>query len=469
MSDGAILELVSRGKKDAYQNQDPVRSWFDSAYQPRSPATAELRIVQADNAPRFGQWFDITLPSEGDILTGVDIRVTLPTWLPLGISETPIAVTVESQPYKVNGVDKPPCFTTYGWTDGVANFLFKKWALFVDTVKLVEGYGDFNNAFPDTSTTQLRAPLLHISTGQNDGTPQGIAANAVLPELVFRVPIPGCQGIKDSGIPLCAFKGQRVYIRFWLRDKTQLVESGPLVSDVSGGPPLYELNPAPWGFRRIKVNGVLQSETTIAGRLMPQPYIYARLSVLNVDNELRESLTCAKHEIRFRQQLIDRWTIDTLMAGPYKQIVQIGGFFQILFFALQSQTRTQQNKLSNYLPTALGSEWLTALSMIVNGQNRIYDWTPQSLKTLANNTQLGRDVNTALYYLIFGVSPDDEPGGTINLKSCQKALLNMTFAPPVRDPMAPLSSTNTTYGAILGLSWNILDIEGGRASLRFPD
>ena len=462
MSDGTILELVSRGKKDAYHIQNPVHSWFDSSYQQRSPATTEIRIVQADNAPRFGQWFDITLPPEGDILMGVDIRVKLPTWLPESVAPLAKDVTVESQPYKVNGVDKPPCFTTYGWTDGVANFLFKKWALFVDTVKLVEGYGDFNNTFPDTYTTQLRAPLLHISTGRNDGSAVGIAANANLPELVFRIPIPGCQSMKDSGIPLCAFRGQRVYIRFWLRDKTQLVESGPL--DPSGSPVLYELNPAPWGFRRIALKGVVQPETTIPGRLMGQPSIYARLSVLNVDNELRQSLAAAKHEIRFRQQLIDRWTIDGIAAGPYKQILQINGFFQTLYVALQSQTRTQQNKLSNYLPTT--GDWLTGLSFVVNGQERIANWTPTSLKTLANNTQFGRDVNTALYYLVFGVSPDDEPGGTINLRSCQKALLNLTVAAQVPDPMA---TTNNVFGAVLGLSWNILDINGGRASLRFPD
>ena len=463
MSDGAILELVSRGKKDAYQNQNPERSWFESSYTPRSPTTIEQRIVQTDNAPRFGQWFDVTIPSEGDILTGVDIRITLPTWLPPTLTASAKKITIESKPYIVNGVESAPCFTTYGWTDGVANFLIKKWALFVDTVKLVEGYGDFNNTFPDTNTTHLKAPLLHSSTGRNNGTAVGIATNAVLPELVFRVPIPGCQTEKDSGIPLCAFKGQRIYIRFWLRDKTHLVESGPL--EPLGSPTLYELNPEPWGFRRIKVDGVLQPEVTMAGRLMKQPAIYARLTVLHVDNELRQSLATAKHEILFRQQLIDRWTIDTLIPGStYKQVLQIGGFFQTLFVAFQSRTRTQQNKLSNYLPTS--GDWLTGLSLIVNGLDRIYDWPPQALKTLANNTQLRRDVNTALYYLIFGVSFDDEPAGTINLKSCQKALLNIIFSAIQPDPM---TGSNTTYGAVLGLSWNILDIDGGRATLRFPD
>jgi hypothetical protein len=32
-----------------------------------------------------------------------------------------------------------------------------------------------------------------------------------------------------------------------------------------------------------------------------------------------------------------------------------------------------------------------------------------------------------------------------------------------------MTNTNTTYATILGLSWNVLDIQDGMAILRFPD
>jgi hypothetical protein len=141
-----------------------------------------------------------------------------------------------------------------------------------------------------------------------------------------------------------------------------------------------------------------------------------------------------------------------------------------LFLYFRSDARTQQNKYTDILPTNPKSnilaEWLTNLSLNVNGNDRIYPWTPKKFRTLANNTQLGRDVNIALYYLIFGISPENEPGGACNLSRCQKAALNLSFNDIQVDPM---TATNTTYATILGLSWNVLDIQDGMAIMRFPN
>ena len=508
MSDGAILDLVSRGKKDAYQIQDPVRTWFGSPYVDRSPSTREIRLLYPDNPPRFGQWFDIVLPPDGDILMSFDLRITLPTWLPPEIAAVntktslytvavqPQPFTVYSDPLDPNLPFNPPRVipnpapTQYGWCDGVANYMIGRWALFVDNVMVLDGYGEFNTWFPDMETTQMQAPLIHAATGRNNGTAQGIQANATLPELIFRVPLPGCQGKGDTGLPLCAFKNQKVYIRFWLLDKTQLVESADLFFEYYGGAPkpkyyaptpypLYELCPSPWGSRPITVTYlptgdiVFPGAVTLSATEMGQPYIYARTAVLNVENELRKSLSAQKFEIRFRQQRRDYWTIDNsaFAAGVnYRRLLQLHGLFQSLFLVFRTTARTQQNKYTNILPpnpiNQTVNQWLTNLSLNVNGQNRIYPWSPKKFTTLANNTQLARDVNIALYYLIFGISPENEPGGACNLSRCQKAALNLTFTDVPPDPM---TGVKTTYAYILGLSWNVLDIKDGYAILRFPD
>jgi len=485
MSDGTLLELVSRGKKDAYYIQDPVRTWFGSPYEKRSPSTREIRLLYPDNPPRFGQTFDITIPSDGDILTSVDLRITMPTWLPPRIATlnkdpanlveilsnpyTQLASNVQGQGALTPPYYAPPAFTTYGWIDGVANYIIERWALFVDNVMVLDGLGEFNIWYPDMDTTQMHAPLVHASTGRTNGNIQG---NATLPELVFRVLLPGCQGKKDTGLPICAFKNQKIYVRFYMLDKTKLAESGPLppfpeptLSFVKKCP-LYELCPAPWGGRPIRVNGVVQPEVTLSVTEMGQPYIYARCGILNVENELRASLAAQKFEIRFRQQLRDYWAVDgsDFVAGVnYRQILQINGFFQTLFVGFRSLAREKQNKFTDILPSF--GEWLTDLSLNVNGQDRIYDWPPSKFRTLANNTQLWRDVNFALYYLIFGISPDDEPGGACNLSRCQKAAVNLKFAAVQPDPM---TNSNLTTAFILGMSWNVLDIKDGYATLRFP-
>jgi hypothetical protein len=496
MSDGAILELVSRGKKDAYQIQAPQRTWFGSPYERRSASTREYRLLYPENPPRFGQWFDIVIPPDGDMLMTFDLRIQMPTWLPpsvaaLNIYPDAYYVQVESQPYTVLSNEYittppsppvppqqyPPAFTQYGWCDGIANYLIGRWALYVDNLMLLDGYGEFNTWFPDMDTTQMHAPVIHAATGRNQGDVQ---VNATLPELIFRVPLPGCQRDGDTGLPICAFKNQRVYIRFWLLDKSALVESGQL-PHLLGEPdtkgtvtlPMYEICPAPWGGRRIKVNSLLVDLSgnpwppTLTVNQMGQPYIYARCAVLNLENELRRSMSTQKFEIRFRQQRRDDWTVDSQAFVPgvnYRRLLTINGLFQSLFVGFRANARVRQNKYTDILPAS--GDWLTQISLNVNGLDRILSWPPKKLRTLANNTQLARDVDIALYYLIFGISPGFEPGGACNLSRCQKAALNLTFNNVPADPM---TGTNVTYGFAVGMAWNVLDIAEGIASLRFPN
>ena len=472
MSEGTVLELLSRGKKDAYQNQNPVRTWFGSHYDRRSPTTREYRDLIPENPPRFGQSFDIILPSDGDILTTFDLRITMPTWLPSDIvtinRRDPSSVRVMSAPYRVltssGYVNMPPAPIAYGWVNGITNYMIKKWALFADTMMIMEGYGEFNSWYPDMDTTHFQAPLIHASTGRHDTSDNSIESNATLQELVFRVPLPG---LEATGLPLCAMNQQKIYLRFWLRSLSELVESGLLPSPPGVTAPLYELAPTPW-LRPILVNGV-PTATTSAARFLKGPTIYARTIVLNVENDLRNALVAQRFQIPFRRQLRDYWEIskNAFSQAPMKHMLLIGGYFQTLFLGIRSIARISQNKYYDLTPSPGGAaEWLAELGLNINGQDRIYPWGPVALRTLANNTQLGRDVTAGLYYLVFGSSPDDEPAGACDLTECQKAAINMRFAPVAADPM---TGSNQTSLFVIGLSWNVLEIADGVVSLKFVD
>jgi len=504
MSDGAILELVSRGKKDAYQIQGAQQTWFGGPYERRSPSTRETRTLYPENPPRFGQHFDIVIPPDGDILVDLELRIQMPTWLPEPIATyntQPAAydVKVESNAYTVKSNQyittpaqppltpfiAPPTFLQYGWCDGIANYLIGKWELYVDNLMILNGYGEFNTWFPDMETTQLQAPVIHAATGRIQGSSLStLQTNATLPELVFRVPIPGCQRFGyqggDVGLPICAFRKQRVYVRVTLLDKSKLVESSPL-PNLEGKPtsagvitlPMYEECPAPWGGRRIMINGTLNDSSgnpwprTLTLNQMGQPTIYGRASILNVENELRQALAAQKFEITFREQRRDDWTIDASAFVPgvnYRRLLTINGLFQSLFVGFRLNSRVRQNKYTDILPTF--GDWLTQISLNVNGLDRILSWPPKKLQTLANNTQLMRDVDIALYYLIFGVNPEYEPGGTLNLARCQKAVLNLSFNDV---PLDPITGDRVTYGFAIGLAWNVLDIADGIAKLRFTN
>lgn len=472
MSEGALMELVSRGKKDAYFIQGPRRSLFGASYERRSPTAREIRINQTVGPVQFGHWVDIELPRSGDVLMSADIRIQMPTWLPAAVAAR-------------NGIDKVEVETRnggwarYGWTNGIANYLFKRWALFADSIMLTEGWGEFNSWFPDMEATQMHAPLIHASTGTHSGTERNIQRAATLPELVFRIPIVGCQGENDVGLPLCALKGQRLYVRLWLADKTELVESTKL--NLIGGAPIYEYCPAPWGERRIRITpadgGPMDDTThvTIPEHDLKPPHIYGRFAVLHCDPELRTELQSMTHQILFKHQKREDFTIEDKDWNPnarWRRRLEIHGFFQALFLGFISKARRLQNKYRDInpppslTPPYLVGEWLIDLALEVNSTERIHFWPPKKFQELANNTQLPRDVEADLYYLIFGVNPEGEPAGTCNLSRTQKVTLMLQLADVPKDVA---EDTNLAYASLLGLSWNAFEIREGVGRLMFAD
>ncbi len=480
MSDGAMMELVSRGKKDSYFIQDPKKTWFGADYHRRHASVRQIQIIEPESPALFGSWVDIELPRGGDILKTMDIRIQMPTWLPPEVAalnrNTRYDVEVQTK-------DNPNEYAHFGWTNGIANYLIDRWALFADNVMIAEGWGFFNSWFPDMETTQMHAPLIHAATGTHNGSELGIQRNATVPELAFRVPLPGCQVQGDIGLPLCAMWGQRLYVRLWLKDKSKLVESGRLSSGDIGGLPRYELCPEPWGGKVIRVtdNGVdPPSETKIYRTKkeweIGQPRVYARCVVLKVDEGLRANLQTMRHQIVFRQQQRDDWFIDDAAWNPaatFKKQLEIQGFFQALFLGFTSKARELQNKYRDINPPWNPSEgpasvqdWLLTLGLIVNGEERIGFWPPKKFQELANNTQLRRDVEVALYYLVFGVNPEYEPAGTFNLTRTQKALLSLQLENILVDPQV---GTRQTHATVMGLAWNVFDINGGQARLVYMD
>jgi hypothetical protein len=480
MSDGAKIELVSRGAKDAFfTNAEARRTWFGAPYERRSPSSREIRLVYPETGARFGHWVDIELPTSSDILMSADIRIRMPTWLPPEIAALNAThdITVESAMI-------PGKFLNYGWTSGISNYLIQRWALYADNVMIVDGFGEFNSWFPDMETTHLHAPLIHASTGTHNGTNNNVQRNAVLPELVFRLPLIGCQSVLDTGLPLCALHGyQRLYVRLWLNDKTKLVESG-LIDEVKTTDtliylPRYELCPAPWGGRRIKVGNTLSDQVTLKDYEVGQPYIYARYAVLNLDDEMRAAMRSIPHYITFRQELRQDFTIEDSDWNPsaqFKQGLEIHGLFQALFVGIIGNARLKQNKYRDINPPgvpigtvyneATRLDWLENLGLRVNSVDRIFFWPPKKFQELANNTQLRRDVEAQLYSLIFGINPDSEPAGTCNLSRTQKATLTMQLNDVLTDPMA---TDRQAFASVLGLSWNVFQIHNGHGSLVYSD
>jgi len=156
------------------------------------------------------------------------------------------------------------------------------------------------------------------------------------------------------------------------------------------------------------------------------------------------------------------WTVGNTVAIH----LEARGFFDALYIRFWSEARYRQNKYRDILAPD-GTEWLSSLSLVVNGIQRIQPWDPKKLRLLANNTQLKRDIQDSLYFLIFGEPVDHEPAGSLFLSRTHKVQLNATIANLPIDPAVP--GSRFVHINLLGIAWNILDIKNGKGVLRFID
>lgn len=470
-ADGTIMELTSRGKKDVFFIQNPQYSWFDGGYERRNP-TARDTINQYPASPAlFGSWIEIELPRTADILQNFDVHITMPTWLPLEIqainNNGKDVVEIES-----DMVDPAAPLVAargrYGWTNGIADHVIDKWELFADSLKICEGFGIINSVYTYSKTTQARAPLYHQSSGYHDGSLKAIQRAAMPPRLSCRIPIPGCQWEGGPGFPLCAVQAQRLYVRLRISRKEDLTESSRLWTDASSGLPVFDVCPAPWGRKKIWVNGSETEYRTIPEWELGQPYMYAQCTVLHLDDETRAEIQCRPLEIPFQKFIYELINFDEAtwqVGNPVTKVLETRGFFDALYVRFWHEARDRQNKYRDTLAPG-GYEWVNNISLIVNGVERVFTWDPKKLRQLSSNTQLPRDIRDPLYYMIFGEPQDHEPAGTLFLSRTHKAVLRFTIGALPYDPAV---RSKFVYVYLMGIAWNIMDISGGQVRLRFAD
>jgi hypothetical protein len=109
---------------------------------------------------------------------------------------------------------------------------------------------------------------------------------------------------------------------------------------------------------------------------------------------------------------------------------------------------------------------VTEIGLIVNSEERIEVAKPDVQDLLMINTKMPRDMLDKFYFFVFGEQVDREPVGNLFLSRTHKVVLTFTFA---NVPIQPILNDRTCAVTILGRGWNILDIEGGFAKVRYPD
>ncbi|NBT48342.1 MAG: hypothetical protein EBT07_11120, partial [Actinobacteria bacterium] len=236
--EGALYELVSRGKKDTFFFEESKDSLyvFDNTYEAQAPQMSEIRRIPSQTSCDFGRNLQFDFDLVGDIMRDPTLVIKLPSWLPSNIESTNPRTEVAD----LSGV-------TYGYTNGIAYFLFEQIQFYQDNILLQEFSGDALWATTRSADTLAHSLLSNTLTGVHNGTTLDIARNATPGQLRLALPIIGCQSASDLGFP------QRAALKHTYRLKCKLRKLEDLVESSDG-----RYKPTPWGanmFQQTNQNG----------------------------------------------------------------------------------------------------------------------------------------------------------------------------------------------------------------------
>lgn len=465
--DGALYELVARGKKDTYfitSNPAEAIYPFSNQYNKIEPCLIERRTHISRNAPQFKQSIEFDIDRYGDTLTGLRLLISMPTWLPQ------LRLSAEGSLLPPADVNKTVLIQSqdgycYGWMRNIGYYIIDTLELFQDKTLLYQTTGEALWLSQTTEGSDSSAALSQTQTGQHSGTPHQVAMNATLDKLYLDIPFIGSNA--PYGFPLISVTGQTFRVKIKLRSAEHLIEAIPATGIAASS----TLHTGPWGktFEYEDINGTPIIFNALNEDAMKPPHIVLESHQAYLREELRAELKKPdfKWEAIFKRWYINKFPIDENIyeplnkGGPVIVTRRLDGAHptERFLFIVRSQADIQCGSIWKLMGSAspanpTGAYWSTVKFMIA-GREREFSWPALVWNGLAS-LKTEQPLPEGMGSINFSIEGDTE--GTINMSQADR--------PSIQIQLLDAGSRRTEI-MVVSEAKAVYCIEGGRGYVKF--
>ena len=450
-AEGAIYESVARGNKDTYffqDDPDKTINPFENRYEPTPPMIHELRRIPPLNGAEFGRSCEFEFEIAGDVFVHPTVLIDLPSWLP------PTWAALNPTTTLTDSIG-----ATYGYTNGIGYFLFKKIQIFQDKLLLMEFSGDALFASRAARGSLASAYLENQLAGWHDGSVQSIGGAATPSRIRLELPFIG----GSHGFPSIAMRKQPFKLRLELRPLEQIVES-------SSGKVA-----APW---------LLPSLTTgtdtfkpLSKNAMASPNLQLETRHMYIDGDTALKIRSTPLEIPFGRLYENTTTFGPVDYAPLKRGVPAlvtrridaqHSAARIVWF-LRSQNDLRTGRLWKFAPDVSGNEYYTAQSLIIAGRDRETLFTPLIWNALTHHAKEERDPGFGIGEMSWDLGDirgriGRQPEGSVNFTTADRPTFYTSLTAIAPD--TNLGEPSTEMTSIVD-TWAIYTIEKDRGFLKY--
>ena len=447
-AEGALYEAVARGNKDTFffqEDPDKTLNPFENRYDRNPPVIHELRRIPPLNGAEFGRSCEFEFEIAGDVFVQPTILIDLPSWLP----------PVEAALNPTTAI-RDAAGASYGYTNGIGYFLFKRIQIYQDKLLLEEFSGDALFAMRASRGTLNSAYLENRLTGWHDGSTAAIGAAATPPRLRLELPF------ISKHFPSIAMRHQPFKLRLELRPLEEIVET-------SGAGPAR-----PW---LIPLQTPTYTFKTLVRTAIASPTLQLETRHIYTDGETQLALRKTPIEIPF-----NRIYENTTSFGPADYAPLLRGVPAVVTRRIDAQhpasrivwfMRSQEDLMAGrrwaFSPDISGGEYYTAESLIIAGRDRETLFTPFVWNTLTHHAKEERDPGAGIGEMSWDLGDVRDPARRAPFFQRQpEGSVNFTTAdrPTLYTSLAAVPSQNTEMTAIVD-TWAMYTIENDRGVLKY--
>lgn len=467
-AEGSLYELVARGVKDEHfqhDSKDAVHP-FDWRYDRWPASLPEERWTVPLYPAKFGARCEFEFDLPGDVLLEAALVIDLPSWLPPEMVEQ----NQTSDTYLTSDYS-----TVYGYTNGIAYYLFERIEIYQNKILLQELSGDALYAVHTTKSSWNQGLLDEKLAGIHDGSRLEIQRNATPGRLEIRLPMIGCSWQGDRGLPLAGLRDQPFRLRLTLRPLEKLVESTSSQS-----------RPAPWGksFTQIRAAPLEPITVNALDRdSIKHPTLFLRTRQLYLTNKDKDELAKTTIEIpylryfenQFGINQLDYAAIDRGGVSALTKILDARYTVERVVTFFRNQKDIAMNRLWQYTNQHVSDGfYYSNLQLTIAGQVREGPWTPDIWSLVIPDAKEERSsipgisiLNWSRGWRIEDMPPAiREPTGGINFSTADRPTLLITLNDIEKDP--ELNYKQSFLTAICE-SWALYIVQNGRGELVYAN
>jgi hypothetical protein len=432
---GGLIQLVAYGSQDIYLTSNPEVTFFKCVFKRHTHFAMEPILQSYDGIADFGDNINVVIARNGDLVGNITIEAQLPDVSNLGLTG----------------------YSSFGWIQGVGNYLIDRTAIYIGGQKIDEQYGVWMDVWTDLTLTGSQTEGYGKMVGKD------YSLNTQVPYTLSNNP------------------GNRLFIplQFWFCRNPGL--SLPLIA---------------LQYHDVKLDITLEKYSSLLMATIGNEYVKPELLNPNVepvltslkvyceyyflDTSERRKFAQNPHEYLIEQTQSQFGNMYSLTNENVLRINLNHPTKELIFFFNRNNSNAPQNDFSignNKISTDNASNFAPVYSMklLINGHDRFRERPGEYFHLVQPYQHHTRIPKNYIYTYSFALKPEEhQPSGTCNFTRIDNSHLVIYFRNTISFPGNQDSLPIEDYSylpsySLFAPSYNILRFMGGMAGLAYSN